>query len=205
MNSKSYLALNSWLQKADHNYMEGRLLWLNMFINGASNLLWLASEQIIKILLLQKNIDTLSNASNDLDDLHEKIDRKGKSLGHDVHKLVAKIKAEYPDLDLTQFEPVLIKLQEYFYRRYVVRGGSSISLSLLDQIDDFYFKARAKIDPDIGLGTIDEIFIQKKHNWGHPLSSFAYAYHQNMHFKTRPHSPINYMVPGGKSITENGQ
>jgi hypothetical protein len=134
-----------------------------------------------------------------------KIDREGKKLGHDVHKLIAKVKLEYSDLDLTGFEPMLIKLQEYFYRRYVVNSGSSISLNLLDEVDDFYFQVRSKIDPEIGLGTIDEIFIQRKHEWGHPLSSFVYAYHQNKHFKTRPHKPINYMGQDGKTMTENGQ
>jgi hypothetical protein len=171
MNSQSYLALNAWLQKADQNYMEGRLLWLNMLVNGASNLLWLSSEQLIKILLLQKNIDPLSDSSSNLNDLHNKIDREGKKLGHDVHKLIAKVKLEYSDLDLTGFEPMLIKLQEYFYRRYVVNSGSSISLNLLDEVDDFYFQVRSKIDPEIGLGTIDEIFIQRKHEWGHPIPS----------------------------------
>lgn len=206
MNSQSNLALNAWLQKADQNYMEGRLLWLNMFICGSCNLLWLSSEQIIKILLLQKDIDTLSTASADFDELHKKMDAEGKSLGHNVHKLIAKVRSEYPDLDLTAYEPMLIKLQEYFYRRYVINENSSISLDMLDEVDEFYFKVRAKIDPEIGLGTIDEIFIQKKHNWGHPLSSFSYAYQDNQHFKTRPHTPINIIPPtGGGIITENGQ
>jgi hypothetical protein len=78
MNSESYLTLNAWLQKADSNYIEGRLLWFHHFINGASNLLWLASEQIIKIVLLQKNIDALSNASIDMEELFKKLDKEGK-------------------------------------------------------------------------------------------------------------------------------
>jgi hypothetical protein len=205
MNSESYLALNAWLQKADQNYMEGRFLWLNMFIDGACNLLWLSSEQIIKILLLQKDIDILSNASSDLDNLHKKIDFEGKKLGHDVHKLIANVKSQYPDIDLTTYETMLIKLQEYFYRRYVVNTGSAISLNVLDEIDEFYFTVREKIDAEIGLGTIDEIFIQRKHNWGHPIPSYEYSYHKNKYFKTRPHTPINYMAPSGKIITENGQ
>ncbi|WP_264552105.1 HEPN domain-containing protein [Flavobacterium sp. N2038] len=205
MNSEPYLALNAWLQKADQNYMEGRLLWLNDFIDGACNLLWLSAEQIIKILLLQKDISILSNVSGDLDDLHNKIDTKGKKLGHDVHKLIANVKSQYPDLDLTTYESMLIKLQEYFYRRYVINTGSVISLNMLDEIDEFYFIVRGKIDAEIGLGTIDEIFIQRKHNWAHPISSFECAYHKNKHFKTRPHSPINYMTSLGERITENGQ
>jgi hypothetical protein len=205
MNSQSYLALNAWLQKSDQNYMEGRLLWLNYFIDGACNLLWLSTEQIIKILLIQKDIDTLSDSSSGLDKLHEKIDKKGKSLGHDVHKLIAKVKSEYPNLDLTSYEPMLIKLQEYFNRRDVINSASSISLNMLDEIDEFYFNVREKIVPEIGLGTIDEIFIQRKHNWGHPLLAFEYVYYKNKHFKTRPHTPINYSTHTSGLVTENGQ
>lgn len=91
MDSKSYLSLNSWLQKSDQNYMEGRLLWLNWLVNGASNLLWLALEQIIKILLLQQKIDSLSNKASDLDELHSILDREGKKIGRDVHGLIENI------------------------------------------------------------------------------------------------------------------
>ncbi len=206
MDSKSYLALNSWLQKSDQNYIEGRLLWLNWLVNGASNLLWLALEQIIKILLLQKKVNNLSNKSSNLDELHNLLDTEGKKLGHDVHKLIAKINSEYPDLDISRFESVLKKLQEYFYRRYVVREGSSISLLMLDKIDELYFILRDKVDSDIGLGTIDEIYIQRKHDWGHPLSAFAYAYLQNKYFKTRKHKEITYSAfdGSGKCYKENG-
>ena len=81
MDSQSYLALNAWLQKSDENYIEGRLLWLNHLVNGASNLLWLASEQIIKILLLQKEIENYSSESSDLTELHENLDKQGKKFG----------------------------------------------------------------------------------------------------------------------------
>ena len=206
MNSKNYLALNHWLQKSDGNYMEGRLLWLNSFVDGASNLLWLASEQIIKILLLQKNIDTLSNQSSDLDELYDILDREGKKLGHDVHKLISNMNKEYPQIDISKYEPTLEKLQEYFNRRYAVRGGSSISLLMLDEVDELYFLLRGEIDPDVGLGTIDEIFIQKKHNWKHPLPAFAYAYLQNKHFRARKHKEITYSAfdGSGKRYVENG-
>jgi len=206
MDSKGYLSLNSWLQKADKNYIEGRLLWLNWLVDGASNLLWLSLEQMIKILLLQKRIDSFSSQVNNLDDLHNLLDSEGKKIGHDVHKLIEQIKIEYPDLDIDKFEKILKKLQEYFYRRYVVNSSSSISLLMLNQVDEFYFLLRSKVDPDIGLGTIDEIFIQRKHNWGHPLSAFAYAYLQNKHFKTRKHREITYSTfdGTGKTYTEDG-
>ena len=207
MNSNSsYSALNSWLQKSDGNYIEGRLLWLNLFVDGASNLLWLASEQLIKILLLQKNIDTFSNQSSNSDELYKILDKEGIKLGHDVYKLIRNINKEYPHIGISKYEMTLKKLQEYFYRRYVVHEGSSISLLMLDDVDELYFLLREEVDPDVGLGTIDEIFIQRKHNWGHPLSAFAYAYLQNKHFRTRKHTEITYSAfdGSGKRYTENG-
>ena len=120
---------------------------------------------MIKILLLQKRIDSLSSQVNNLDDLHNLLDSEGKKIGHNVHDLIQQIKKMYPDLDIDKFEETLKKLQEYFYRRYVVNSRSSISLLMLDNVDKLYFLLRSKVDSDIGPGTIDEIFIQRKYNW----------------------------------------
>jgi len=204
MDSKSYLTLNSWLQKADSNYISGRLLWLNALIDGASNLLWLSCEQIIKIVLLQKEIDDISSVCFDLDEMHVECDKKGKHYGHSVNDLSKQLQNEYSHINLTLYKPVLEKLNEYFYRRYVVREGSSISLNTLNLVDQFYFELRGEVESDVGLGTIDEIYIQKKHAWGHPVPSFAYAYLQNKSFRPRKHRRINMQGPDGKIYREEG-
>jgi len=204
VDSKSYLALNAWLQKADGNYIGGRLLWLNWLVNGASNLLWLASEQMIKILLLQQEIDGYSENSVDLDELHKKLDKEGVALGHNVDKLILAINSAYKDLDISKFEPALNKLQEYFYRRYVVPSGSSISLVMLDEIDKLYFLLRERIHPDVGLGIVDEIHIQMKYGWTHPLAAFEYAYLYNKSFKPRAHREISLRGPDGTLYKECG-
>jgi hypothetical protein len=180
------------------------MLWLNSLVDGASNLLWLASEQIVKILLLQKEIDGYSAKSTDLDEMHQILDEEGRKLGHNVNKLVLVIGHEYADLDISRFEPVLKKLQEYFYRRYVVREGSSISLTMLEQVDEFYFLLRERVHPDVGLGIIDEIHIQKKHGWRHPLTAFEYAYLNNKSFKPRVHREIQLRGPDGNTYMESG-
>jgi hypothetical protein len=204
MDSNSYLALNAWLQKSDGNYIEGRLLWLNSLVNGACNLLWLALEQIIKIILLQKQINEISSDVSNLDELHNKLDKKGKKLGHNVHALIQSINTEYPDLDISKYEKTLNKLQEFFYRRYVVHSGNSISLLTLNAVDELYFLLRSKVSSDVGLGTIDEIYIQKKHKWTHPIPAFAYSYLQNIHFQPRKHREINLIGPDGKEYKESG-
>lgn len=200
-----YLALNAWLQKSDDNYIGGRLLWLNHFLNGASNLLWLSSEQIIKILLLQKETWGSSERSYDLEELHIELENKGKSLGHDVKKLINKINGEYPDLDISKFEMTLKKLNDYFIRRYVVHSTSLIMLSMLDEVDELYFLLRSKVHADVGLGTIDEIHIQRKNGWKHPIPAFSYAYMQNRYFKNRKHREINYRLPDGSTCKESGE
>ena len=204
MNSTSYLALNAWLQKSDMNYISGRLLWFNLCTHGSCNLLWLSCEQIMKIVLIQKNVDDLASQCSNLDDIHRLIDREGKQLGHDVSKLINKIEIEYPNLAINKYKLVLEKLQEYFYRRYVVRGSSSIDIRMIDDVDEFYFMIRKIVEPEIGLGTIDEIFIQKKHNWGHPISAFNFAYLHNKSFSSRKHRVINIIGPNDEKCREDG-
>ena len=204
MDSKSYLTLNAWLQKSDSNYIAGRLLWLNAIIDGASNLLWLSCEQIIKIILLQKEIDSIASSCSDLNEMHVQCEKRGRKLGHSVNHLAKKIADEYPCIDLTNYKPVLEKLHEYFYRRYVVHSGSSISSEMLNSVDKFYFELRSKVEPDIGLGTIDDIYIQKKNGWGHSLPAFEFAYLQNKSFRPRKHRKINIIGPDGKTYEEEG-
>lgn len=201
MDSKSYLALNAWLQKSDRNYIEGRFLWLNLGIDGACNLLWLALEQLIKIILLQINIDTFSKKALNLEELHIILTIEGKKLGHDASILIKNINSKYSKLNITKFEQVLLKLQEYFYKRYVDNQNSSISFLMLEEIDELYFLLRNEVSPDVGVGTIDEIFIQKKHNWDHPLPIFSYAYQENKYFKTRKHTKIVYSFFDGSRTT----
>lgn len=201
MDSKTYLALNAWLQKADTNYIEGRLLFLNLCINGACNLLWLACEQMIKILILQIDDEKLKKF-NDLNEVHEYLDKQGRKISHKVS--VSKLQEEYNGLDLEKHKSMLDKLNEYFYRRYAQNSSSFLSLDLLNEADEFYFLLRSRVKESIGVGTIDEIFIQKKHGWGHPLKAFEFAYLKNQYFKPRKHFSINQMGIDGKIYKESG-
>lgn len=208
LDSKSYLTLNSWLQTADENYISGRILWMQYLPVGGSNLLWLSCEQLIKILLLQNEINELSSKSENLDELHEFRTKRAKKLGsnygHGVSSLVEELKKYYPDLNYDAFTPMLEKLNEYFFRRYAKRGGSSISLLMLDVVDRFYFDARFKVHPDVGLGLIDEIVIQKKRGSRHPLPAFSFAYLNNPYFKSRKHMAITFATDDGETFTEDG-
>ncbi|MFN1584640.1 hypothetical protein [Vibrio rotiferianus] len=191
MDSQAYLALNAWLQKADSNYIEGRVLWLQHLVNGACNLLWLSSEQLIKVLLLQNEIEDISAKSENLTELHTRLEKRGRKLGHSADKLTTALCKAYPAIDIERFLATLHKLQSYFYRRYAVHSASSISLSMLTEVDEMYFLLRSQVLPEVGLGVIDEIHIQRKHQLGHPLHAFSYVYLNNDFFKPRKHRSIN--------------
>lgn len=197
MDSESYLTLNAWLQKSDGNYIAGRILWKSLLVEQAGNLLWLASEQMMKILLLQKNVGAYSAAATSLADLHTRLDTEAKRLGHNTGSLFSSLGSEYTSLSIFHFQAVLDKMNDLFYRRYVVHSGNSISFNALDQIDEFYFLLRNEVLPDVGVGTIDEIHIQRKHGWPHPLASFKFAYLDNTHFKPRTHLEYNIAGPDG--------
>jgi len=205
MDSRLYLCLNAWLQTADHNYIAGRILWFDHFETQACNLFWLSIEQLIKILILQQKEKEILEANDDLDILHKKVDKYAKRIAafHGFEELRVKLSQEYPGFNIDKFESVFKKLEEYFFRRYYVRKSTSIYIFLIDDIDALYFCLRKLVKAEIGLGTIDEIFIQRKNRWQHPLPSFQMAYLNNKHFQTRKHTSINYLV-NGKSYHENG-
>jgi hypothetical protein len=205
MDSKSYLVLNSWLQKSDQNYIGGRILWFQMLQDQSCNLLWLASEQMIKILLLQKNIEGLSKVSKNLDEMNMDLNKRVKKrYGHRMDDLFRELENECKHLNLNKYKTSLEKINEFFHRRYVVNKNSSIPLYLIRTIDEFYFLLRNEVLPDVGLGTIDEIYIQRKHGWEHSIGSYEWAYKDNISFGARKHRSINYMTADGKQYTEDG-
>lgn len=63
LNVEAYLILNGWLQVADNHYIQGRFLWRNYGFQGANILLWLSCEQMMKLLIIQKNKKTGSDTS----------------------------------------------------------------------------------------------------------------------------------------------
>ena len=128
MKTKVHLALNAWLQKADGNYLEGRVLWLKLLLNGASNLLWLSIEQALKILILQDRIAIIDSTCKDLGAVHKALDEEAKSISkrHSRIEIVQQVENTYNGLDLTPYYNVMDKLEEYFFRRYVVDKNSSL-------------------------------------------------------------------------------
>ena len=63
----------------------------------------------------------------------------------------------------------------------------------IDEFQDF-------VSPDIAIGLIDEIFIQKKNGLKHPLPIYSKAYEVNPHFRTRSHGEHSFMIMDGKKI-----
>lgn len=96
------------------------------------------------------------------------------------------------------------KLEEYFNKRYVVLGGSTISLLLIHEVDELYFLLREHIVPELGLGLIDEIYIRRKHRWPQTMKAFDLAYYKNKSFRGRKREPINQTGSDGITYIEDG-
>lgn len=200
------LALNAWLQKADDNYISGRVLWMGWLVDSASNLLWLSTEQMIKILVLHQQLPKL-DSGNATDRLaHTTLDRAARAIAsnHSSTSLIAALNGAIPSIDMAAHSPTMAKLEEYYRRRYYVNQDSSTSLSLLHDVDSLYFYLRKHVHPDLGMSTIDEIGIRRKHGWEQTLPYFQYAYADNRSFSPRRHTEITMIGPDGKLVVEDG-
>lgn len=100
MDRTGCFALNSWLQKADQNYTEGRALWFHLMFDGSCNLLWLASEQMMKILLLQKDFQHTSFDGQDVNLILSQFDRAARNFGHNLERLLVRFDGAYPEINI---------------------------------------------------------------------------------------------------------
>lgn len=186
-------ALNAWLNKADHNYIEGRFLWLNNAYDGASILLWLASEQLMKILLMQYDKD-LSNECDNLNISFNKLDEKGRTYNHKVENLIRNINGKYSSIGIYSFESELKELHKNFNRRYYKNECYEISYSFIHRIDELYFNMRSKIYKDIHASTIDDLYFECCMQIEIFPKYFEYLFKDNKFVKTRPHPKVNKLV-----------
>ncbi|QCK15447.1 hypothetical protein [Mangrovivirga cuniculi] len=89
--------LNNWLSTADRNYIQGRYLWIRGGTVGGSNLLWLSLEQLMKILLLQKESELLNYGNSNFDEVDYKTHEVAKSYekGKMPDSLIDKVRENY--------------------------------------------------------------------------------------------------------------
>lgn len=123
---------------------------------------------------------------------------------HSGTQIVRKVESACSGLNLTPYYSVMDKLEEYFNKRYVVPGGSTISLLLIHEVDELYFLLREHIVPELGLGLIDEIYIRRKHRWPQTMKAFDLAYYKNKSFRGRKREPINQTGSDGITYIEDG-
>ncbi len=174
-----------------------------MWISSACILLWLSLEQIIKILVIQKRISSweIDIEDKNLNDIHKIFDKEARKLTkwkthHCIDKLIDNFEATYQSFKIGNYKNQLIKVNEYFERRYVKRGWTSINISLLYDIDKLYFNLRDFIDSKVPQWTIDEIFIRKQLNYQQIEEVSNYAFHDNKNFRPRRNQVnISYFIP----------
>lgn len=219
-----HFSLHSYLSLSDNHYVEGRYLWISNAFSGASNLLWLSFEQIIKLLIVQSKINnnlikevsikTLNGVKRkvifDSDEKDVKVRFKVlDSLFFEIepkHRLeiLLKILDELTGIRINRFEKILIKLNEGFKRRYVVNEGFSYNPLNFDQIDEAYFFLRSFVSPDIPQSFIDEIIFRNRFKIREPIPFFETLFLNNNHIQSRQYLDIIDKIPDGKVIAHNG-
>lgn len=185
MKTNVHVALFMWLEIADYHYLEGRLLFQHRLVNGACEQLWISVEQMMKILLLQKEASDIISTVTELDEICDALNKKGKKYGHNADDLIEKLKRGYSSLDMSKHRPTIKKLEEVYFGRYLRLQSMSISNSLIHEVDELYFVLRDNIEPQISTTLIDEIDVRRQQGWPHPIPAFAVAYDNNKAFRTR--------------------
>lgn len=217
-----FLSLTSYLTRADRHYVEGRFLWATQAVDGSCILLWLGIEQIIKTYIVQhrlingtlqdvvvkngpsKTVVKYDPQETDSKKIHALFDRTFYNIDprHDLDRLM-EIMANEVHFSLESHKANLEKVKEYYERRYVQPGGTSISLDQIFTIDQVYFLIREKLAPEIQCSLIDEIAYQKHFDFKHPLQHFQYAYRDNRFFKAKKHPQIVFQHPDSRfNITD---
>lgn len=214
-------SLNSFLALLDQHYVEGRFLWLNHAFNGAGNLLWMSFEQMIKLLIVQAQIEKNligevkligqkeklrfdTNESNlklraqILDSLFRKIESN-----HKLDSLLNKLK-ETTEIDVLSKYTSLAKVNEFFHRRYVVHAGTSIDPAMLNEIDEIFFYLRSFVSIEIPQSFIDEIIFRKRYHIQEPIPFFATLFHKNNFIAPRKYNDVLDKIPDGRVIAHNG-
>jgi len=164
-------------------------------IDGACILLWLSIEQLLKILIISKELEAgLIKCS--VENLPGVIGNKAKKLGgrdgHNLKILLNNFKKYYSNFNIEEFEESLKKINEYFNRRYPTHSSTSISLLTLNNIDKLFFLLRDLIHKDVSMGTIDEIAMKKDNGLKQSIPIFHYAYIENRFFRARKHRKTRF-------------
>ena len=208
----------------DNHYVEGRFLWLNQAFNGAGNLLWLAFEQLIKILIIQteiekKQFDEIYVRNDSGKKIKVKYDEKendvrlrakildslfyGIDSRHNLTTLLNNLK-NTTGIDLSEYNKCLEKINEFFKRRYVVDSGTSINPAMLNEIDKLFFFLRSFISNYIPESLVDGIIFRKKYSIQEPVPFFGTLFLKNNSVAPRQYSDIIDKIPDGRIIAHNG-
>jgi hypothetical protein len=203
-----------WLTRADRNYVEGRFLARSGGFLGGGHLLWLSFEQLAKTLILESKarkgelcLPAWSKDPTAFERVCKELDGEAKNIArrHDTEPLVAALTAEYPELDLTVYRDVIDKVSKMFLMRYPSLEPWGFATAEVDAIDQLYFTLRDRVDPAVGMGSIDMLCLFLANNKG-PLYADVDAdvFVDNKAIRLRPgcaeHPKLSlaYAGPGAK-------
>ena len=175
--------------------MGGRLLGRSGGHLVGGNLLWLAFEQLAKILILQDRIHDIplperapEKRSQDLTDIFVILEEaKRIRPHHETAPILTELAVGYPDLDLAPYTSTVDKLQQFFSMRYYKDAGHTFSRQEIDVIDSLYFLLRDRVILDIGMGKVDTLLLRQRNGKLEPCSQFeADLFAQNKALRPRP-------------------
>lgn len=207
--------LNAYLSKCDNNYISGRILWIYWMLDSAGNLLWLSIEQLVKIIIVQNEIDTSvflkpnesTTLGRNLDNVQEfckiisNLFRRING-NHSVQGLIDSTSGDLNKL-LNNNVDLLNNINVLYQNRYYQSQNRTTRLNMVDEIDELYFNLRSMINEEIPRAYIDEILFYKECNNSFILGG-QFLYSENKYIKSRKYPPINTQMENGTIVSFDG-
>lgn len=208
--------LSAYLSKSDKNYVGGRILWEQWMLDSAGNLLWLSIEQLVKIIVVQDEIDfqvylkqkeytTLERNLNNTQEFCKIISSLFRRINgnHSVQGLIDSTSENLNKL-LNNNINLLNNINILYQNRYYISQNRTTQLNMVDEIDELYFNLRSMINENIPRSYIDEILFYKECANSFILGGH-FLYSGNKFIKSRKYPPINTRMKDGTIISYDGE
>lgn len=191
MKSFEYIPLSSWLGNADSLYLDARVLWLQVSgMGGGLILMWLAIEQLMKMLIFQWRIENDEHSSKTSAEMFKELDSWGRKINHRLSDILRELNTCYPNFFQPEEIATLKNVYDHFEARYVDNKSRGIEIKALNTLDDIFFKLRDLTSEDLPIGYMDMIDINRKSKLDRLGYYTKFAHVNNPHF----HKRVNYRV-----------
>jgi len=186
MESFEYIQLSSWLGRADNLYLDARVLWLQISgMGGSFILMWLAIEQMMKLIIMQERIKKMLHTSKSSLDLEKELNGWGLEFKHNLSKLLKELEVSYPNLFTSTEIELLKKMHRLFEGKYSSSTPIGIHISSLNIMDCIFFKLRDLTSKDLPMSQMDMIDVNRNSTLNRLGDYVKFAYLDNPYFRKR--------------------